>query len=71
MLMRTGLALILTLACTAVQAASIEMLKSLLQQTNSGKGAVCANRRRQEFEGIAEGDRHDAVRAAGKVPLGI
>ena len=37
MLMRTGLALILTLASTAVQAASIEMLKSLLQQTNSGK----------------------------------
>ena len=37
MLMRTGLALILTLAYTAVQAASIEMLKSLLQQTNSGK----------------------------------
>src|SRR6476619_1059808 len=37
MLMLLGLALILTLACTAVQAASIEMLKSLLQQTNSGK----------------------------------
>ena len=37
MLMRTGLALLLTLACTAVHAASIEMLKSLLQQTNSGK----------------------------------
>ena len=37
MLMRSGLALIFTLACAAVQAASIEMLKSLLQQTNSGK----------------------------------
>jgi outer membrane lipoprotein carrier protein len=37
MLMRSGLALIFALACTAVQAASIEMLKSLLQQTNSGK----------------------------------
>jgi outer membrane lipoprotein carrier protein len=37
MLTRTGIALILLLLASAAQAASIEMLKSLLQQTNSGK----------------------------------
>jgi outer membrane lipoprotein carrier protein len=35
--MRTGFALFVLLAAASVQAASIEMLKSLLQQTSSGK----------------------------------
>src|SRR5215216_6708766 len=37
MLMRTGITLLLMLAAAAAHGASIEMLKNLLQQTNSGK----------------------------------